>query len=726
MVDAPGSGLDVQIPMTYTDLAPTQIALTMPNSVVSDVAADFQGSFTDPDSSHTHTVTIDWGDDSEPTTVNLSAGVTNFPSEAHTYWGDGSYLVSVTVANANAPGSTEQTTTVNVFDAAPVTNLVRGSFTVDSSGNLSVGYTVNGAAATPFTIGVYSSVDGVQLGNIVQSVGVSDPGLLAVGPHTVTFAVQSGALSGGGYFVADLDVYDQVAETSKTDNESAPLAGVFQASDGSVYVFASSTGPSHTVSVANGASSGSLDATVDTVESVFQNVSYIYATTYRTGDTVNVDSAVQVPFTEFDEASGTVDVGFYLSAAQSARTELDIQAAVDAVHGGTGGASLQLTALQGADQMDVWDSPEGEDPITIVDGVIGNWDFSSTGEASQAVWITPTAGASGGIVLCQVALQDPDIDPFVEPPLPQARTLPPSPATVVAGPSAAPANFSAGGITANYFRSAPVPKSLSINPREITDAGGAQYQYGIGATLGDNWIQQNVAANGVFTVVVESQSGGGDKTFTAAWKEEYGASWYFDFSKSPSTTMHLFDKQNDHVDNPANLVAALDDSNFGNLMFQLGGPTGLQVSVFNASKTVQTTYNVASWEYHLSAVYSLSGVRPARPISQAQMSRTLGLWNKAHPGLPYPETTGTMQNYMWLGSKKATLTPTPAATWFSNVGTLLPQEGGKVVQVISAVPGNQWKSFGSVVAACTDRWDLSWSKSKKGTINASYTTSGYK
>ena len=79
---------------------------------------------------------------------------------------------------------------------------------------------------------------------MVQSVDVSDPGLLAVGPHTVTFAVQSGALSGGGYYVADLDVYDEVAETSKADNESAPLAGVFQASDGSVYVFTSSTGTS--------------------------------------------------------------------------------------------------------------------------------------------------------------------------------------------------------------------------------------------------------------------------------------------------------------------------------------------------------------------------------------------------------------------------------------------------------------------------------------------------
>ncbi len=58
----------------------------------------------------------------------------------HTYTGDGSYMVSVTVANSLG-GSAQQTTTVDVFDAAPTTNLAMGGFTVDASGNLSVGYT---------------------------------------------------------------------------------------------------------------------------------------------------------------------------------------------------------------------------------------------------------------------------------------------------------------------------------------------------------------------------------------------------------------------------------------------------------------------------------------------------------------------------------------------------------------------------------------------------------
>ncbi len=139
--------------------------------------------------------------------------------------------------------------------------------------------------------------------------------------------------------MADLDVYDEVAETSKTDNESVPLAGVFKGSDGSVYIFTPTTGAAETVSVANGAAAGTLNVTVNSVQQTFSGVSYIYATTYRAADSVSVDSQVQVSFTDFNAASGDTEVGFYLSAAESGPTELDIQAAIDAVHGGTDGAS---------------------------------------------------------------------------------------------------------------------------------------------------------------------------------------------------------------------------------------------------------------------------------------------------------------------------------------------------------------------------------------------------
>ena len=60
--DAAGSSAPVTVLVTYTDLAPTQIALNMPDPVVMNDAADLSGSFTDADSSLSHTVTIDWSD----------------------------------------------------------------------------------------------------------------------------------------------------------------------------------------------------------------------------------------------------------------------------------------------------------------------------------------------------------------------------------------------------------------------------------------------------------------------------------------------------------------------------------------------------------------------------------------------------------------------------------------------------------------------------------------
>ena len=55
--------------------------------------------------------------------------------------------------------------------------------------------------------------------------------------YTVTFAADPGSLDTNCYLVADLDVYNDVRQTTKADNVSAPLSGVFQTGDGNVYAF---------------------------------------------------------------------------------------------------------------------------------------------------------------------------------------------------------------------------------------------------------------------------------------------------------------------------------------------------------------------------------------------------------------------------------------------------------------------------------------------------------
>ncbi len=122
--DAVGSGPAATLPVTYNDLAPANVALSMPSTpILLNQAFDLSGTFTDPESSQSQTVIIDWGDalDGYPpdtTTVNPSPGATSFSNQPHTYSGDGSYIISVTVANSLGT-SAPQTATVDVWTRPP-------------------------------------------------------------------------------------------------------------------------------------------------------------------------------------------------------------------------------------------------------------------------------------------------------------------------------------------------------------------------------------------------------------------------------------------------------------------------------------------------------------------------------------------------------------------------------------------------------------------------------
>ena len=68
-----------------------------------------------------------------------------------------------------------------VNPATPI-NLTIDSFSLADSGQLSVQYTVT-AGSLPFNIGIYSSPDGVQPGDLLQTFNVSDSDLTVAHPH---------------------------------------------------------------------------------------------------------------------------------------------------------------------------------------------------------------------------------------------------------------------------------------------------------------------------------------------------------------------------------------------------------------------------------------------------------------------------------------------------------------------------------------------------------------
>jgi len=101
--------------------------------------------------------------------------------------GDNSYTGGTNVAGgtliatsaAAVPSGTSLTVGAGgtfIFDptAAAATTLVLNNFSVNAQGQFSVQYTVIGADAPPFSIGIYSSADGTTPGSLLQTFDLSD------------------------------------------------------------------------------------------------------------------------------------------------------------------------------------------------------------------------------------------------------------------------------------------------------------------------------------------------------------------------------------------------------------------------------------------------------------------------------------------------------------------------------------------------------------------------
>jgi hypothetical protein len=105
-----GSDSETSPMLTVHNAAPANLSLSLSaTSIDEGDSTELSGSFIDPGTLDTHTVTIDWGDGSANTALNLAAGVTAFTGVSHTYLEDGpspgngtasdNYSISVSVAD---------------------------------------------------------------------------------------------------------------------------------------------------------------------------------------------------------------------------------------------------------------------------------------------------------------------------------------------------------------------------------------------------------------------------------------------------------------------------------------------------------------------------------------------------------------------------------------------------------------------------------------------------
>jgi hypothetical protein len=220
--------------------------------------------------------------------VTIHSGWIQFDQQSYSFSGVSPIEVRTAGAGDSVTNS-QSATPVTIYggvDANLTTNLSLGAFTVDDMGNFSVQYTVSGPADStvlPFTIGIYGSPGGAsyQPTELLQTYPITDPSLLADGTYTVTFAADLGQLDTNCFLVADLDVYNNVRETSKADNVSAPLCGVFQTGDGSVYAFtaAAAAGATNMVGVSQDPATGNVTMAVDGQDYTFGSVSGVTVAT---------------------------------------------------------------------------------------------------------------------------------------------------------------------------------------------------------------------------------------------------------------------------------------------------------------------------------------------------------------------------------------------------------------------------------------------------------------
>ncbi len=290
--------------------------------------------------------------------------------------------------------------------AAATTNLVMNSFAVDDNGSLAVTYTVIGADSPPFSIGIYQSSDGLHTDNLAGTIDVSDPadltGAAAPGTtHTLEYSGDLNGLDGGRYYIAKLDCYNEVVETTKHDNISAAVSGAFQSSGGSLYVLSGPNDSSgHTINISQNGTTGAATVVINGVSTTYPDTGMIYIVVYHGNNTINA-TGVTVPLTIYGgDGSDTIhggNGGNTIYGGTAGGNHIYAGAGDDTIYG-NGGAPNTIVGGAGTDTIYCG---SGGDTVT---GGSGNSEVYGGGgddnidvSAGQNNWVQ--AGSGGAYIL---------------------------------------------------------------------------------------------------------------------------------------------------------------------------------------------------------------------------------------------------------------------------------------------------------------------------------------
>ena len=222
------------IDVTVTNVPPSEVELDVSVSLIDKVGSmTLSGSFTDPGVLDTHTVQIEWGDGSTPTTLNLAAGVTSIPVTTHQYpdnpYGqpNDSFPISVTVVDKDGGSAIASAqafpylpdlalTSLSAPDKAEVDEVVQLQWTVANVSDYpAVGHWMDGVYLSSDTTLDASDWPLVEH----DSAGVAPLQPQGVSPNeykrTYPVTIPSHVSSGNYYLIAKTDAWDGLRKTAK-------------------------------------------------------------------------------------------------------------------------------------------------------------------------------------------------------------------------------------------------------------------------------------------------------------------------------------------------------------------------------------------------------------------------------------------------------------------------------------------------------------------------------
>ena len=152
----------------------------------------------------------------------------------------------------------------------------------------------------------HGSPDGKTPAELLQTIDVSDPTQLAAGTYTAAVDAALAQMTEADYLLAKLDINDQVYETSKANNTSAPWSGMFEQDDGTVYVVEDAT--YDTVTVGQDAASGDVTVSLanEPTSQTFSGVSGVVISTPRGNNSITVAPSVTALVSVFAGSGSTV------------------------------------------------------------------------------------------------------------------------------------------------------------------------------------------------------------------------------------------------------------------------------------------------------------------------------------------------------------------------------------------------------------------------------------